>query len=376
MSDRRVEGYVGLISGTSMDGIDAVAVDLADDRIQVLATLTAPFNPDLAQMLDQVRSDPDRYPVAKMARLDALFGDALAAAAREVISRTGLETTAFRAIGSHGQTLLHRPDGEAGHTLQIGDPWRIAARTGLTTVADFRRADLAVGGQGAPLAPLLHQTLFQVEHEDRLVANLGGIANLTVLPATGGLSGFDTGPANCFLDLWYRRHHPTRYDRDGAWGASGQVDPALLDSLLDDPYFDQPAPKSTGIEHFNPAWLDLRLAQHPKLDPVDVQATLTELSARTLADAIQRLPACQPARLILCGGGVHNHHLVQRLAVHLDNLAIESSAVHGLDPDQVEAVLFAWLARQRLTAKPVNTGPVTGARSRPLLGALFEPPSS
>ncbi|MCC5864287.1 MAG: anhydro-N-acetylmuramic acid kinase [Wenzhouxiangella sp.] len=369
--------YVGLISGTSMDGIDAVAVDLAGGRVLVLAATTVPFASELASMLDQVRSDPDHYPVAEMARLDAMFGEALADAALEVISRSDLAPASFAAIGSHGQTLLHRPDGPFPHTLQIGDPWRLAARTGLPVVADFRRADLAVGGQGAPLAPLLHQALFQVGHEDRLVANLGGIANLTLLPAGGGVSGFDTGPANCLLDLWYRRHHRAgRCDLGGAWSAGGQVSPALLASLLDDPYLRLPPPKSTGIEYFTPAWLDRHLALHPRLAAVDIQASLAEFSATTLANAIDRLSGIKPARLIVCGGGVHNDDLIRRLKVRLDGLPVESSARYGLDPDQVEAVLFAWLARQCLHGQTLATGPVTGARSRALLGGVFRPPAA
>ncbi len=368
-----------------MDGIDAVAVDLAGGQVDVLAALTAPFEPDLARRLDRVRSNPDHFPVAAAAELDAVLGEAFAQAALHVIDRSGLQPADFLAVGCHGQTLLHRPDPPFPHTVQIGDPWRIANRTGLTTVADFRRADLAVGGQGAPLAPLLHQAVFQVEDEDRLVANLGGIANLTVLPAGGGLLGFDTGPANCYLDLWYRRHHHdrhhnghhnrhhNRYDGGGAWAASGEVNTALLASLLDEPYFALPWPKSTGIEHFNPHWLDQRLARHPNLPPVDIQATLCELSARTLARAIDQLDGVKPARLILCGGGIHNHDLVNRLRAHLDGLQVETSARHGLDPDQVEAILFAWLARQRLIRQPIATSPVTGASADPLLGTLFEP---
>lgn len=367
--------YVGLISGTSMDGIDAVAVDLAGGRVSVLAATTVPFAAELASMLDQVRSDPDQYPLSEMSRLDAMFGEALADAALEVISCSGLKPASFTAIGSHGQTLLHRPDRPFPHTLQVGDPWRLAARTGLPVVADFRRADLAVGGQGAPLAPLLHQALFQVGHEDRLVANLGGIANLTLLPASGDVSGFDTGPANCFLDLWYRRHRAGRCDLGGAWAAGGQVNSALLASLLDDPYLRLPPPKSTGIEYFNPAWLDRHLASHPGLAAVDIQASLAEFSAAALADAIDRLSGIKPARLIVCGGGVHNEDLIRRLEARLGRLPIESSARHGLDPDQVEAVLFAWLARQCLHGQALATGPVTGARSRPLLGAVFRPPA-
>ncbi len=366
--------YVGLISGTSMDGIDAVAVQLQHAQVQVLAARTTSFSTDVIELLDQARSDPDSFPLAAMARLDAMLGETFADAALAVITEAGLQPGDFQAIGCHGQTLLHKPEGNFPYTLQIGDPWRLAARTGLAVVADFRRADVALGGQGAPLAPLLHRALFHNVHEDRLVANLGGIANLTVLPAAGGLSGFDTGPANCFLDLWYRKHHSGRFDPGGGWAATGRIDADLLASLLDDPYFDRPSPKSTGIEYFNPRWLQERLALHPDIQPADVQATLTELSARTLASAVAGLKGLNPARLIVCGGGVHNRHLITRIEAHLDGLTVESSRNHGLDPDQVEAVLFAWLAQQRLAMRPIATGCVTGARASTLLGAVFQPP--
>ena len=305
--------FVGLISGTSMDGIDAVVVDFSSSPPTLLSAATFEFDPGLRQQLDRVRSDPDNYPVARLARLDAEFGDALATAARTIIDSSGLTRADIKAIGSHGQTILHRAEADPPHTLQIGDPHRIAERTGITTVADFRRADLAAGGQGAPLAPLLHQALLASDEEFRIVVNLGGIANITLLEPHRPVSGFDTGTANCYLDLWYRRHHAGRFDRDGAWASNGQVDEHWLSSLMSDPYLALPPPKSTGIEYFSPDWLDRRLPDWADQRRPDIQATLAEFTARSLAEAVRAASGRTLDRLILCGGGIHNLDLVRRI---------------------------------------------------------------
>ena len=365
--------YVGLISGTSMDGIDAVVVDLSCDHPASLGAETFPFDGELRTELDSLRADPDAFPTAALARLDARLGDALAAAALSVIDRAGLVPTDIAAIGSHGQTVLHRPDDARPHTLQIGDAHRIAAGTGITTVADFRRADLAAGGQGAPLAPLLHQAVFSHPGEHRAVLNLGGIANLTLLPADGSVSGFDTGPANCLLDDWYRRHHQDRFDAGGRWAGSGAVDPDWLQQLMGEPYFDRPAPKSTGIEHFSPRWLNERLPDWAHSRPSDIQATLAELTARTVATAATGQDAAAPAVLFVCGGGVHNDDLLERIRDHLPTTSVTSTAEVDMDPDFVEAILFAWLARMRLAGVPIQTGPITGASAPVLAGTIFEP---
>ncbi|NBB93970.1 MAG: anhydro-N-acetylmuramic acid kinase [Gammaproteobacteria bacterium] len=366
------ERYVGLISGTSMDGIDAVAVDFSGSEPAVLAALTHAFDADLTDGLDAVRRDPDGFPVAALGKLDATLGDALAEATLAVLDRGGLEPAQISAVGSHGQTVVHHPEARPPFTLQIGDPWRLARQTGITTVADFRRADLAAGGQGAPLAPLLHDAVFRHSGETRLVANLGGIANLTVLQPGEDLGGFDSGPANCLLDLWYRRHHfDARYDRSGVWAASGRVDEGWLDALMDDPYLQQAPPKSTGIEYFSPAWLEARLPEWAGERPADVQATLAEFSAKSLAQSVARVAPPSGARLLVCGGGVHNDDLLDRLRRHLPGVGIESTAEHGLDPDLVEAVLFAWLAQRRLAGEAVDTRSLTGARHPVHLGAVI-----
>ena len=367
--------YAGLISGTSMDGIDAVVVGFESHQADVRSSITLAFDPQTRAELDRVRNNPDHYPVAELARLDARLGEVFAQAALQAIAKAGLAPAEIKAIGSHGQTIIHRPGpGEPlPHSLQIGDPHRIAALTGIPTVADFRRSDLAAGGQGAPLAPLLHKALLASPDEDRVVVNLGGIANITLLPANGPVRGFDTGPANCFLDAWYRRHHSDRYDRNGEWAASGQVNADWLEALMQDDYFSQPAPKSTGIEYFSIRWLEQRLPGWAEQRPADIQATLAELSARSLSEALAHACPNSPARILVCGGGVHNRDLIERIARPAPS-PVQSSADFGLDPDAVEAVLFAWLARKHLAGEHIDTRTITGARHCIQPGLMALPP--
>lgn len=367
--------YIGLISGTSMDGIDAVVARFEDRGASIHSSATFPFPPGIRETLDRLRRDPHHFPAATLARLDAELGDLFAESALQLIRQNGLSPADIRAIGSHGQTVLHRtgPNDQPPHTLQIADPHRIAARTGIATVADFRRADLAAGGQGAPLAPLIHQALLSAKGENRVVVNLGGIANLTWLPASGPISGFDTGPANCFLDAWYRLHHQDRFDHRGDWAAQGQVDAALLEQLMSDPYFQLPAPKSTGIEYFSIDWLNQRLPGWARERPADIQATLAELSARSLSQAIGR-SGPTPSRILVCGGGVHNRNLLERISALIE-CPVETTARFGLDPDVVEAVLFAWLARTHMAGHKLDTRSVTGATSLIQAGAVFHPPA-
>jgi len=362
------EFYVGLISGTSMDGIDAVVVDFSYRTPRVLGPSTRPFDSAIQQQLDQLRQEPDRFALADLGRLDALLGNALAEAALLVIESCGLMPEDIAAIGSHGQTVLHRVDAAPPHTLQIGDPSRIAEITGVTTVADFRRADVAAGGQGAPLAPLIHAAMLGQDGERRAVINLGGIANITLLIDHAIQAGFDSGPANCFLDLWYRRHHPDRFDHQGQWASNGTIDEAWLHQLLDDPYFDKPPPKSTGIEYFSTRWLEHCLPPWAKDRPQDIQATLAEFSARSLAAPLSDIKL---DRVLICGGGVHNHDMVRRISSHLNGLPIEATDGHGLPADHVESVLFAWLAAQRLAGVRLATAPVTGAVKSVCLGAIY-----
>jgi len=378
--------HIGLISGTSMDGIDAVLVDFAGERPRPVAAETFQYPDALRTALDELRADPDAFPAARLARLDAEVGQAFAEAAGELLSGAGAEPRSVRAIGSHGQTVLHRPDDACAHTLQIGDPARIAERTGIEVVADLRRADLAAGGQGAPLAPLIHQALLAEETENRVVVNLGGIANITLLPAEGGVSGFDTGPANCFMDDWYRarfgapgngqaeRRHGGRYDAGGQWAASGNVDETWLAALMQEPFIQRRPPKSTGIEYFSPAWLRDRLPKDAADRPADIQATLAEYSAASLVDNIERFVPFRPDRILLCGGGVANTDLVERIGKGLGDIPLGSTAAHGIDPAFVEATLIAWLAREFIAGRSINTPPITGARHPVRLGALWPAP--
>ena len=281
-----------------------------------------------------------------------------------------MEMRDVRAIGSHGQNVWHKPRDENPVSIQLGRGELMARNTAVTVVTNFRSADVQAGGQGAPLAPLLHQKLFRNENEDRAILNLGGIANLTILPSTGAVTGFDCGPANCLLDAWTRRHLQKDYDNNGNWAARGRVNTALLEQMLQDPYFSQPAPKSTGLEYFNMSWLE-NMLDDSGLDEVDVQATLVELTARGIALSLP--DSDLPARLLVCGGGVHNNYLMRRIAATLPDMVVESTARYGADPDWVESLLFAWLARERLHERSQDTTSITGADRPVLLGDIYLP---
>ena len=365
--------FLGLISGTSADGIDAALVrfeggEQAPLQAELVAARTLPWQPDVRARLVWLGQGGALDSLDELGELDAQVGEAFAEAALAILDAAGIDRSRVAAIGSHGQTVRHRPYIAHPFSLQIGDASRIVERTGITTIADFRRRDIAAGGHGAPLLPALHHALLHDANEQRAVLNLGGIANLTLLPATGEVRGFDTGPANALMDLWCHEHTGRAYDEDGAWGATGQADPALLERLLDDPWFAQPPPKSSGREHFQRKWLAPRLRSG--LLPVDVQATLHELTARTIADALR---ASQPdtQRLLVCGGGVHNPVLMDALRRVLPDVTLASTAESGLDPDHVEAMGFAWLARQTLHGKPGNLATVTGAAGPRILGAIY-----
>lgn len=364
--------YLGLISGTSADGIDAALVRFEDNTPQLVDALAHPWPDELRARILAVAQDETRLDLDAYGRLDVAIGQCFAEAAQQLLKRNAAHAPAVRAIGSHGQTLRHRPAGEYPFTLQVGDPSVIAERCGIDVVADFRRADVAAGGQGAPLLPAVHAMLLGRVDGVRVVLNLGGIANITVLDPAGQVFGFDTGPANGLMDAWHLRHRGAAYDANGAFAASGRVDETLLAALLADPYFALPPPKSTGREHFHLTWLENH-AGVALLSPPDVQATLLELSARSIADAIERhAPAA--IDVLACGGGVHNAVLMRRLGELLDTRTLASTAVHGVDPDYLEATAFAWLARQRLLGLPGNLPAVTGARGARVLGAVYPAP--
>jgi anhydro-N-acetylmuramic acid kinase len=362
--------YIGLISGTSADAIDAALVALAPAP-HLLHALSLPYPPRIReQLLDLIHDEDATVALDELGALDVEIGHAFAHAARTLLLQAGVDATRVRAIGSHGQTVRHRPRQDVPFTLQLGDPNVIAEGTGIATVADFRRRDVAAGGEGAPLVPAFHAAVLASDREARVVLNLGGIANVTLLPPRGDVAGFDTGPANALLDGWTQRHRGAAHDAGGAWAATGRCDHVLLDRLLADHYFARRPPKSTGREEFSLTWLDLALHAHRGLEAADVAATLVELTARSVAQAVRAtLPGA--ARVIACGGGVHNAYLMQRLASALGATPLESSTAHGIDPDFCEAMAFAWLAQRTLAGLPGNLVHVTGAAGPRVLGAVW-----
>lgn len=366
--------YLGLMSGTSADGIDSVLVTFNRGVPQLLASAARPWPPALRDQLLALSQSQAVLGLDAFGQLDVEIGHSFADAALHLLKHSDHSAASVRAIGSHGQTVRHRPTGQHPFTLQLGDPSVIAERTGIDVVADFRRADVAAGGQGAPLLPALHAMLLARPGHTRVVLNLGGIANITVLGADGSVLGFDTGPANGLLDAWCQRHRGEPFDRDGLFAASGRPDPALLDSLLADPYFAQPPPKSTGREYFHLDWLSAHTARTAK-NPADVQATLLELTTRSVTAAIARFaPAAD--EVLVCGGGVHNGAMMRRLGDLLAPCAVLDTSRYGVDPDFLEATAFAWLARQRLLGLPGNLPAVTGARGPRVLGAIYSAPDA
>jgi anhydro-N-acetylmuramic acid kinase len=364
------ELYIGLMSGTSLDGVDAVLTDLGARRPRILASSSTRFSARLYRELLVLNSRGDDE-LQRAAIAANVLARQYAVAVKKLLSRSGRHAAAIRAIGCHGQTVRHRPD--LGFTLQIGNAALLAELTRITVVADFRSRDIAAGGQGAPLAPAFHAAVFAHAREARAVLNLGGIANLTRLPRRGARAqavlGFDSGPGNCLLDFWASRHLGARYDREGRWAAGGRVQERLLRRMLREPYFAARPPKSTGRDLFNEAWLR-RMLKGRSARPRDIQATLLELTARTVAQAAKR--HCRGARrVIVCGGGANNGTLMRRLAALLAPMAVEPSGRHGIDPKLVEAAAFAWLAKQALEASRASLPSVTGARGPRVLGAVY-----
>ncbi len=362
--------FIGLISGTSLDGIDAALVDLSSGTPRLHTAQHTPYATSLLKELQAI-SQPGENEIDRLGELDRRVALAFAGAVKTLLTKAGVEAGQITAIGSHGQTVRHRPMAKHPFTLQIGDPNTLAEETGITTVGDFRRRDMAAGGEGAPLVPAFHQAVFQSPEMPRVVLNLGGIANITCLPPLNGgdVIGYDTGPANTLLDSWIRQHGGRAYDNQGEWGRSGQINEALLQRLLADPYFKITPPKSTGTEYFNLAWLDALLPASP-IAPEDVQRTLVELTAITVADAIRK-EDFEGTEVLVCGGGAHNGFLLERLRYRLPKTNVASTATENLDPDWVEAMAFAWLARQTLAGLSGNIPSVTGARRAVPLGAIY-----
>ena len=361
--------FIGLISGTSMDGVDAALVDCSAAQPRLTATHTGAYPEEIAGRLRAAAQNEGQCALSETAALDAEVAAVFAETALELLRVAGREPHQVEAIGSHGQTLWHAPEARLPHTVQIGSPARIAALTGMATVGDFRSADMALGGQGAPLAPVFHQWLFGRTGETRAVVNIGGIANLSVLAGDGAIAGYDTGPGNMLLDSWARTCRGESYDHDGQWARSGRVSAGLLERLRSDDYFSAPAPKSTGPEHFNLHWLE-RAGISDKA-PEDVQATLLELTAASIAGAVRT--SCAGAALAVCGGGASNSFLMERLAANCPASSPVTTEAWGVHPDWVEAAGFALLARARLLGRPGNAPAVTGASRALPLGGVFLP---
>jgi anhydro-N-acetylmuramic acid kinase len=366
--------YLGLMSGTSMDGVDAVLAEFERGRFSGLrGTHHLDYDAALRERLLEVAHAAPALTLAELGRLDGAVADCFADAALALLGETGIAAGQVRAIGSHGQTVFHDPAMQPPATFQLGDPNRIAARTGITTVADFRRRDVALGGQGAPLVPAFHHGIFADAGEVRCVVNLGGIANVTILPdlASASVRGFDTGPANALMNQWSERHLGRPYDASGAFAGGGRVHAGLLSRLLGDPYFALPPPKSTGRGYFNLDWAQQRFPELMQLPPADVQASFAELTAASVAAAIgEHAPDCR--RILLCGGGARNDFLTRRLRARLPAAAVQTTGDYGLDSEWVEAAAFAWLAMRCLEGLPGNLPAVTGASRLAVLGGIYK----
>lgn len=358
------ELFIGLMSGTSVDAVDAALVDFSGERPAAAGFASEPIPATLRSALLALQAaGNDELDRAARARVE--LTRLYAQVARRLI---GARAAAVRAIGAHGQTVRHRP--ELGYTLQLIDGALLAELTGVPVVCDFRSADVAAGGQGAPLVPAFHAAAFAHPSLRRAVVNIGGIANLSLLAPGEPVRGFDCGPGNVLLDGWCEAHTGERFDRDGRWAAAGTPDAALLEALLAEPYFSRPPPKSTGRDLFDLAWL--RRSLPPSIAPRDVQATLVELTARGIADAVRAFGADE---VLLCGGGTNNGTLVARLSALLAPAGVASTARMGVDPQAVEAIAFAWLAARRVAGLPGNLPAVTGARGPRQLGALYPAPA-
>ncbi len=371
MQNDKAQLYLGLISGTSADGVDAAVVEIHENSTNRKASLIGSLKYDYPANIKQEIVDlctPTTNEIDRLGELDVLLGEIFAKAALNLLEQLKIKHDDIVAIGSHGQTIRHRPAVRSPFTLQIGDANTIAEKTGITTVADFRRRDMAAKGQGAPLAPAFHEYLFSDNEETRCLLNVGGIANITVLKPGHSTLGYDTGPGNGLMDAWINAIQKQAYDHSGQWAASGQINDELLKRLLTHNYFKVAYPKSTGREEFHFAWLQEMLSQFEPIAAADVQASLCELTALTIAQEIKRHEA---HKVFVCGGGAHNAFLMDRLKYHLPLAQVDSSQALGIHPDWVEAACFAWLAQRTLTCKTGNLPSVTGAAKSVILGGIY-----
>jgi anhydro-N-acetylmuramic acid kinase len=363
--------YIGIMSGTSLDGIDVAITDCQPPNMRLLASQCYPIPDDLKTQLLQICTNKT-VTLAQLGEVDHRLGILYADCVLSLLKQVNLTSDQIQAIGCHGQTIYHAPNGNYPFTLQIGDANIVAVRTGITTIADFRRKDIALGGQGAPLVPAFHQAMFTSPDCNRVILNLGGIANISVLFPQQPIIGYDTGPANVLLDSWISYQHNLSYDPDATWAKQGQSHPILLAKLLDDPYFKLPYPKSTGRELFNLQWLQNKL-QAMAIAPEDIQATLIDLTVHSIVDQLKQLTptGTLPCELLICGGGAKNPLIMNGLATQLSDWDVTTTNSYGIDADYVEAMAFAWLAHQRLYGLPANLPSVTGAKHPASLGAIY-----
>ncbi|MCK5877479.1 MAG: anhydro-N-acetylmuramic acid kinase [Candidatus Marithrix sp.] len=362
--------YIGLMSGTSVDAIDVVLADFVGNEIHIHTVHSHPWPQDLRDTVLALSQETKEQSILHdIAILDVKVGALFAESVLSALKKSSISKDKIQAISSPGQTLYHHPDGNPPYTWQLGDPNIIAQMTKITTVADFRRRDMAAGGQGAPLAPAFHNAYMRSSEEDRGVLNIGGIGNLTILPADKKLPviGFDTGPGNALIDAFAYQQKHLRIDKDGKWAASGQVHANLLKDMLEDEYFSRLAPKSTGRDYFNLEWLSYHILGL-SLPPENVQATLCQLTIDSVVNSVSEYNI---QRLLVCGGGVHNSLLMRGLADKLPDCKVESTQAIGINPDLVEAICFAWLAKQRLDKQPSNLPSVTGAEQAVILGSVY-----
>lgn len=360
--------YIGVMSGTSLDGIDVVLAAIDEHLVVQLASYTHPIPLDIKNAVLAI-CQGQQLTLSQFGQLDNRLGKLFAQAVQILMEQQSLTHADVVAIGCHGQTVWHEPQGEAAHSLQIGDNNQIVALTGVTVVGDFRRRDMALGGQGAPLVPVFHHVLLAHPTERRMVLNIGGIANLSLLIPGQVVKGYDTGPGNMLLDAWIWRQKGKAYDKDARWAGGGKVILPLLQQMLSDPYFAAPAPKSTGREYFNFGWLERQLTAFPGLAAEDVQATLTELTAVTISEQVLLSGGCE--RLMVCGGGSRNPLLMARLAALLPGTEVGTTDEAGISGDDMEALAFAWLACRTMSGLPGNLPSVTGASEASVLGAIF-----
>lgn len=358
--------YLGVMSGTSLDGLD-IALIRQDSGTSLIASHYLPMPAELrAELLALCASGPDE--LARAALAEQHWVHLAAQGIESLLRQENLQPSQIRAIGSHGQTIRHEPG--RGFSIQIGNPALLAEITGITVVSDFRRRDLAAGGQGAPLVPAFHQAIFDDGCSHRAILNVGGFSNLTLIEPGKPVHGFDCGPGNVLMDAWIHHQQGLDFDRDGRWAASGAINPTLLERLFSIPFFRTTGPKSTGRELFNLTWLERQLEELPVVRPEDVQATLLELTARSIVESLQAAQN-RTDELLVCGGGAHNQTLMSRLAELLPDSRVASTATHGVPPDWVEAMAFAWLAHCCLEGVPANRPSVTGARGLRILGAIY-----